>query len=505
MRFPTDGSPLSMTAADVEIDRATVGKLDVDQQIVRSDGSVTLAAGVTAPASPPDLSSSWRGGAKLPRPAEASMDWTGLAVWNGLYVRGVNVLGSAGDPFDRIEVYNPDGTLNKSISIDLNPRAGVTVIGDIVYTIGPDHVKRSGAERQWCHGFNLNTGARVSRWEFKRFFDPDQKKIAVGTDGTNLLTAGVTSTPNLYVMKYNPATGAQIGSDLSTAFDARWAPDIFGVAEYEGKIYVSPRQIVRRYSVSGSSLKLDRFAWENPSGNAGGMTFVDGRPIVADSGSIYSGSGYTSDTTIQSCYTWFDGSRETEPSPIATISFEAYETVTASLAKRSGYQKRVYYREGTSGSWRQLVAGANVTAIRWDATPSAPIAELPTESTFPASTPAALKSSLGNLELRGDGSGKWGPLKVDATGKLTGAVCSGSVAVTPTGSSGTRTGSAAVTFPAGRFTSPPTVVASADTGFPGTTVLGASASNVTETGFTAYLARVNNTTTSVAWIATEGH
>ena len=322
------------------------------------------------------------------------MDWTGLAVWNGLYVRGVNVLGSDGDPFDRIEVYNPDGTLNKSISIDLNPRAGVTVIGDIVYTIGPDHVKRSGAERQWCHGFNLNTGARVSRWEFKRFFDSDQKKIAVGTDGTNLLTAGVTPSAVLNVMRYNPATGAQIGSDLSTAFDARWAPDIFGVAEYEGKIYVSPRQIVRRYSVSGSSLKLDRFAWENPSGNAGGMTFVDGRPIVADSGSIYSGSGYTSDTTIQSCYTWFDGSRETEPSPIATISFEAYETVTASLAKRSGYQKRVYYREGTSGSWRQLVAGANVTAIRWDATPSAPIAELPTESTFPASTPAADRKSV---------------------------------------------------------------------------------------------------------------
>ena len=506
VRFPTDGSPLSLTAADVEIDRATVGKLDVDQQIVRSDGSVTLAAGVTAPASPPDLSRSWRGGVNLPRPAEASMDWTGLAVWNGLYVRGVNVLGSEGDKSDRIEVYNPDGTLNKSISIDLNPRSGVAVIGDIVYTIGPDHVKRSGAERQWCHGFNLNTGSRVSRWEYVRFFASDQKKkIAVGTDGTNLLTAGVTSTPNLYVMKYNPATGAQIGSDLSTAFDTRWAPDLHGVAEYEGKIYVSPRQIVRRYSVSGSSLKLDRLAWENPSGNAGGMTFVDGRPVVVDSGSIYFGSGYASDTTIQSCYTWFDGSRETEPSPIATISFGAHETVTASLAKRSGYQKRVYYREGTSGSWRQLVAGANVTAIRWGETPSAPIAELPTESTFPASTPAALKSSLGNLELRGDGSGKWGPLKVDATGKMTGAVCAGTVPVTPTGSSGTRTGSAAVTFPAGRFTSPPTVVVSADSGYPGTTVLGTSAAGVTETGFTAYLARVNNTTTSVAWIATEGH
>src|SRR5699024_10587663 len=151
VRFPTDGSPLSLTASDTQIERASIGELDVVDGAIRSGGQLTLASGVTAPASPPELTTGWKLEAKLPRPDEQSMDWTGLAVWNGLYVRGVNVPGSAGDPYDRIELYNPDGTLNRSISIDLNPRAGVAVIGDVVYTIGPDHVA-ANAGKQWCHG-----------------------------------------------------------------------------------------------------------------------------------------------------------------------------------------------------------------------------------------------------------------------------------------------------------------------------------------------------------------
>lgn len=503
VRFPTDGSPLSMTAADVEIDRSTVGKLDVDQQIVRSDGSVTLAAGVTAPASPPDLSSSWRGGAKLPRPAEKSMDWTGLAVWNGRYVRGVNVLGSDGDPFDRIEVYNLDGTLNKSINIDLNPRAGVTVIGDIVYTIGPDHVKRSGAERQWCHGFNLNTGSRVSRWEYVHFYASDQKKIAIGADGSNLIVAGVAPNVVLSVFKYNPSTGAQVGSQMTTSFDVGYAAELHGVAISGGKVYVSPRGQVREYTVSGSTLtKTAGFAWDNPNWNSGGFVFVNDRPVVVDSGSIYFGSGYASDTTVQACYTWFDGSRETEPSPIATISFGEHETVTASLAKRSGYQKRVYYREGTSGSWRRLVVGANVTAIRWDGTPSAPTAELPTESTFPTSTPAALKSGLGNLELRGDGSGQWGPLTFGADGSMTGInkTAAGRVIMSPT--SEDERINVYVTFPAGRFSDRPAVTVTADSVVP-ERINGLGAASPTATGFRLYFSRTTVADTGVTWIAME--
>src|SRR5699024_6507139 len=339
VRFPTDGSPLSLTASDTQIERASVGDLDLSYGAVRSGGQLTLASGVTAPPSPPELTTGWKLEAKLPRPDEQSMDWTGLAVWNGLYVRGVNVPGSAGDPYDRIELYNPDGTLNRSISIDLNPRAGVAVIGDVVYTIGPDHVA-ANAGKQWCHGFDLNTGTRVSRWEFTRFYDKGQKKLAVGSDGTNLLVAGVTPRTNLYVFRFNPATGAQVGSEMMTPFDVGYAPDIHGVATDGGRIYVSPRVQAREYTVSGSTLtKTAGFAWDNPNGNSGGFTFANGAPLVVDSGAVYEGSVSASDYTREMCFAWYDGTHETTASPVATIDVRARETVTVSLPVRAGLQK----------------------------------------------------------------------------------------------------------------------------------------------------------------------
>src|SRR5699024_592297 len=74
VRFPTDGSPLSLTASDTQIERASISELDVSNGAVRSGGQLTLASGVTAPASPPELTTGWQLEAKLPRPAEPSMD-----------------------------------------------------------------------------------------------------------------------------------------------------------------------------------------------------------------------------------------------------------------------------------------------------------------------------------------------------------------------------------------------------------------------------------------------
>src|SRR5699024_9738535 len=47
VRFPTDGSPLSLTASDTQIERASITGLDLSHGSVRSDGHLTLASGVT--------------------------------------------------------------------------------------------------------------------------------------------------------------------------------------------------------------------------------------------------------------------------------------------------------------------------------------------------------------------------------------------------------------------------------------------------------------------------
>ena len=516
VRFPTDGSSLSLTASDTQIERASVGDIDVSNGAVRSGGQLTLASGVTAPPSPPELSTGWQFEAKLPRPDEPSMDWTGLAVWNGLYVRGVNVLGSAGDSADRIELYNPDGTVNRSISIDLNPRAGVAVIGDIVYTIGPDHVA-ANAGKQWCHGFNLNTGARVSRWEFTRFTATGQKQFTIGTDGTNLLTAGVTPTPRLYVMKYDPATGEQIGgapnppSTGGDMIDAGWnisGRDLYGVHQAGSDLYITHKGSTRVYTVSGYTITRKAgnsngtqwAGWRNPNSNAGGMTFVDGAPLVADSGAVYQGSVSASDYTREMCYTWWDGTHETTASPVATIDVGARETVTISLPVRAGLQKRLYSRAaGSSGNWSRSVVPADVTVS--PAPVGIAVFTPPTNNSFPNAAPAVLKSTNDKFEVKGDGSGHWGPLTFNADGSMSGLpkMAHGTVVLTPPDDNTTVT--AAVTFPTGMFSQPPSVVISADTTVPGTNVLGVSTTNITTTSFDAVLRRTNAVASRVYWIA----
>ncbi len=422
-RVPTDGTPISMSAADVQIQRAQVDELELVDGEVRSGGVMTLASGVTAPASPAELNASWKRETQLSRPPEVSMDWTGLAYWNGLYVRGVNVLGSTGDSADRIELYNPDGSLNRYINIDLNPRAGVAVIGDVVYTVGPDHVA-ANMGKQWCHGFNLNTGARVSRWEFVNFFAKDQAQIALGTDGTNLVAAGVAPNVVLSVFKYNPATGTQVGAQLT---DTGWnisARELFGVQQIGADIYITHKGSTRVYTVSGSTMTRKTGSsngtpwagWSNPNKNAGGMTFLDGVPLVADSGAVYTASEFTSDTTIQACFTWTNGTQETTPSPVASLALQAFESATLSVARRAGLQKRLYVKIGT-GAWSRIDLSTDATAFILTGPVGVP-ASLPSSNTFPASTPAVLKSGIGSFEIKGDGSGKWGPLTFHADGTM---------------------------------------------------------------------------------------
>lgn len=88
-------------------------------------------------------------------------------------------------------------------------------------------------------------------------------------------------------------------------------------------------------------------------------------------------------------------------------------------------------------------------------------------------------------------------------------VASGELAVTPDtvvttnfvgGGQTLYRGALVVTFPAGRFTAIPHVVLSAETGVPGT-VIEAGPSLISTTGFTASVARMNQTATDLHWIA----
>src|SRR5699024_4398087 len=124
----------------------------------------------------------------------------------GHWVRAVNVLSSG--TWDRVELYDAaTGEFERYISIDCDPRNGLTVMGDIVYVFGNAH--GSGGEAL-IDGYNLVTGVRVSRHPYTRAI---QAQNALGNDGTNLIIASVYNR-RLWVHRRNPVTGAQVGGDM---------------------------------------------------------------------------------------------------------------------------------------------------------------------------------------------------------------------------------------------------------------------------------------------------
>ena len=437
VRFPTDGSPLSLTASDTQIERASVGELDVAAGAIRSGGELTLASGVTPPPSPPELTTGWDMTVNLPRPSEQRMDWNGFAAWGDKWVRGVNVLGTGEG--DRIEVYNADGTLNKTIPILIDPRHDLTVIGDVCYVFGKDHVVT--ANDVYCFAYNLTTGARVARWRF--LTDAPTQQIGVTSVGSDLLTAQVSADGDtLIVRRRDASTGLVIESSPSgdAVWDLNYTNDVQGIHWDGTDLYVTHRDSTRVYTYSGSgytrkagsSNGTQWAGWANPNRNAGGMVFVGSTPVVV-SGGVYVGSAIASDSTIEACFTWHSGGYETTPSPVLSTLVSPRETLTVSLPSRAGLSKRVYVRKGSTGAWARHDVPENQTVLILSNIQTG-IYPLPTTNSFPNADPAVLRSTNGNVVVRGDGSGKWGPLTFNADGSMTSTQIPAWVPITSFGS-----------------------------------------------------------------------
>ena len=502
VRFPTDGSPLSLTASDTQIERASIGELDLSYGAVRSGGKFTLASGVTTPASPPELTTGWQKVASLPNPEERA-DVIGLASWGNKWVRGVNVLGTGEG--DRVEIYNADGTLYKTIPIAIDPQQDITVIGDIVYVFGKDH--DIAAPRAFIFGYDLNTGARVSRHEYTRSI---QAKNALGNDGTNLIIASVYNR-ELWVHRRDPVTGVQVGPDMRSGSNT-WSEyannnNLYGVHIDGTELTVVPRQTARVYTIDGGTLtrktntsNASGFAgWDNPNKNGAGMVWRDGLPCVVDGvGDVYRGSPFVSDKTVQLCFTWTNGTYETTPSPLVTFQAGARESFTVTLPQRTGLAKRLYYRSGTSGSWVMKGVAEGTTAyVVSDVQGFA--ASLPTVNTFPNADPATLKSTNDKFEVKGDGSGHWGHFNVDANGAMSGLIVSGSAsAYVDTANTSKKF---TVQLPPGRFTKPPVVWVQVSTAIPNLAFAGVVKEEIGTTSFDFWFNRHNTTTTSVTWFA----
>src|SRR5699024_2037323 len=335
-----------------------------------------------------------------------------------------------------------------------------------------DVYSSSGAKTKWVHGYNLNTGEKVSWFGYERFHINAGGKLAIGNDGTNLVVAGVTKTPNLYVMRYDPATGVQVGSDMSTSWPSSGGRDLYGVringnevgvvTSWGERVYLNSNNVlVRKTDAANAS---GWAGWVLPAHDVSGCAWVSGVPYPVDSiGAVYTGSSFTSDVTVQACFTWTNGTHETTPSHVADVRVPSRESVVISLPARAGLQKNLYLKSSQNGgAWRKTTVPETTTSVLIGEI-LAGLDTLPTTNTFPAAAPAVLKSTNDKFEIKGDGSGHWGPLTFNPDGSMSGipkmAVGKGETVTVTSGAYNTKT----VTFPQGRFTTPPTVVVSADT------------------------------------------
>ena len=434
-RVPTDGTPISMSAADVQIERAQVDEVELNVGRVRSGGLFELASGVTPPASPPELNSEWARLATLEPSSGRNYPphaWENLGYWaNGnAWVRTVNIYGATSSEPDKIELFDyTTGAFIRAFNIGLNPTGGVTVLGDTVYVLG-DVYSSSGVKSKRVKFYNLATGALVGEWEFVNFFAKDQAKVALGNDGTNLVAAGVAPNLSLNVFRYNPSTGAQVGSQWSTAQDwpSSGGKELYGVrvsgnevevvTSWGGRVYLnSNNALVRKTDTANES---GYAGWVLPAHDASGCVWVAGVPYPVDSsGTVYEGAPPVSDSTMRLCYTWWDGTHETTPSPIATALAPAWQNFYCSLPVRAGLSKRVYVEfSAAPGVWYRTTVGEASTVVSyWNFTEGQQ--PLPTTNTFPNADPAVFRSANGNVVVRGDGSGKWGPLTFNSDGTMT--------------------------------------------------------------------------------------
>ena len=467
VRFPTDGSPLSLSAADVEIERANVEDLEMLNGSVRSGGRVMLESGVVAPVSPPVVTSEWALQCDI-----SENDWTGpqnvtragLAQWNGKWIRSLNIHGNTSD--DMIQIINADGTLDRKFKIDFNPRYGLTVLGDVAYVFG---VSWSG-EQPMIRGYDLNTGKRVKSWNYDRAIE---NQNALGNDGTYLLVAGVYA-DGLWVHKRSAVNGSQVGSDMRSEA-GEWPKygnkDLFGV-HIDGKDLTVVPSGGRIYTISGSTLKRkkesanrDGYAgWGTPGATVAAWWDSDGTPYVATvDGKIFKASGRDTEYSIETRMTWYDGTHETNAGPSANVTVKAQAFPVLSLPARPGIRKRVYYRAGSSSIWNREELAPETKSFRielggWSSYTYPP----PTENTFPVTDPAEIRTSNLNFQVVGTGAGRWGSMRVSASGEITGlpgpiVATGGGVdfpKVTPTNAK-----TVVITFPSGRFTKAPAVSA----------------------------------------------
>ncbi|WP_125240660.1 hypothetical protein [Brevibacterium aurantiacum] len=442
--FPSDGSPATF-AGDVRAKSLTAtGRMSIEgPAVVASGGQLQLESGVTPPATPPNVSS-YTKRTQFPQLAD-NENAVGLAFDGTHFWRAVDNSVTGGP--DRMERIDTSGNLVSSFEHEFWVRNGITVIGSELFALGIEEGPLRDKSKRFIYVYDFN-GTLVRKWEYAAYGSGEYQP-GIGTDGTYVYVAQCWADGHVSWRKYDKTTGvgqarydsvAKIGVDIvgfdigtfdygtSTAVltgsKETGGVDIFhpttGERTYYGGWYAGDKEAVR-----GTVWANGRFHHLSTNGN-----------LITMSTTKYPNGTNGPDTNDWwAVYTWHDGTNET------TISTPRQFT----CMRRAGIKLSTGEMPAGVSSVRVYVARKSTEPARTDyglvsavwsgdslvlQDLGTPGANPPTSNTFPNSTPGLIRSTQGGFEVKGDGSGKWGPLTFNPDGTMSSSAVPAWVPVT---------------------------------------------------------------------------
>lgn len=431
--FPSDGSPATF-AGDVRAKSLTAtGRMAIEgPAVVASGGQIQLESGVTPPATPPNVSSYVK---RTPfPPLAANENAVGLAFDGTHFWRAVDVGGEAGT--DRLERIDSAGVLVSSFTVNFWMKNGITIIGTEIFALGIEDGPNKDKSKRFVYVYDF-AGTFLRKWEYTNYgtgiYQP-----GIGTNGTDIIIAQCWKTGELTWRRYNKTTGATLATIDSTH---RFSGDIVG-AEIGSFDYGAPVAVITKGNNAGSvevynsssGALVSAGGWENATGSIVRATVWDGARFhhLTPDGNVSAlsttkypngAAGPETNDWWAGC-TWRNGSSETTMGPVKRFTMKRRVGITVSTGQKpsSVSTVRVYVARKATEPTRadflrvgEVSAGENLVIRDFVTGAGSP----PASNSFPNSTPGLIRSTLGGFEVKGDGSGKWGPLEFHADGTMT--------------------------------------------------------------------------------------
>ncbi|WP_278372231.1 hypothetical protein [Brevibacterium casei] len=484
---------------------------------------LVLEAGVTDPTAPPVVQPYWASVGFTP--PEGGVLY-GLAYADGKYWTFVDVPNAS--EVDRLISIDPaTGAIGDNIPMtdQFWAAGGVTAIGSELFLLG----QKSGTPYKYFVRVYSTAGAFLREWEYTDVgwskTNPLTYKPGIGTDGTNVVIAQCTDNGSLRWRTYNPSTGALLATvDCKDQTKSDIGGIYIGPGDWGGGTFVTVRKTsgnvgdaIVTFSTSG--VWDPAKSWKTAeNGRDTGLAFADGKfrtlnggggrineyapPTTGDDSPDWwvayrwetdfdsdNALDYTSRISPPTRFTWPRRARLKalgSPLPVGV------ETIGGFTAKKATTPERTDFRR----SFTNTQQGKSVALWHYLDSETTVPAEV---NTYPTATPSSIASASSTFEVRGDGTGRWGPLTFNPNGTVTGVpkVASGVVQLNVPSNNGRV--SATVTLPAGRFTTKPAIQVTARTAWP--VVHAATFTDETTTSFVVWARRDTAGPLDVAWTA----